>query len=403
MRLTKLTLSGFKSFAKSTTFEFPAAASAIVGPNGSGKSNVAEAIRWVLGEQSMKSLRGKRGEDLIFNGSASAPRMGKAAVTLTLENRDHKIPLDYDEATLERKIFRDGTNEYYLEGSQVRLKDIVELLAKIGLGSSQHNIIGQGEVDRILAASARERRGILEEAIGLRLYQLRKREAERKLEETGENITQVSALLKEISPHLKFLKSQAEKAEKRETVHRELEDCVRAYVQSETAAVRDAQKRLAAETAPAKAKLQRLEREISTLALDTEDQKTGAGSADALQRKDRELRELESKRRELERELGRIEGRLEGAGPHRRERVRVGLSEVEAAVRPVIGELDAAGKLESIEALRERIAAAAAALERALAQIKRAAAGAEPGPPAGGGGAPGPHAAARKPHEVGFT
>ncbi len=172
MRLTRLRLSGFKSFARTTTFEFPSAASAIVGPNGSGKSNVAEAIRWVLGEQSMKTLRGKRGEDLIFNGSANSPRMGKAGVTLTFDNRDHALPLEFDEAIVERKIFRDGTNEYSLNGSPVRLKDIVELLARLGLGSTQHNIIGQGEVHRrgvlggeLRRAHRRERRDRLEVAL----------------------------------------------------------------------------------------------------------------------------------------------------------------------------------------------------------------------------------------------
>ena len=134
MRLTTLTLSGFKSFAKTTTLHFPSPVSAIVGPNGSGKSNVAEAIRWVLGEQSLKSLRGRRGEDLIFHGSAKTNRMGKAAAALTFANRDRAIPVDFDEVRLERKIFRDGTNEYAINGSPVRLKDVVLLLARMGLG-----------------------------------------------------------------------------------------------------------------------------------------------------------------------------------------------------------------------------------------------------------------------------
>ena len=371
MRLTTLTLSGFKSFARTTSFEFPVPASAIVGPNGSGKSNVAEAIRWVLGEQSMKSLRGRKGEDLIFNGSTGAPRMGKASVALHFDNRDHFIPLDFDEVLLERKIFRDGTNEYYLNGSQVRLKDIVELLAKIGLGEAKHNIIGQGEVDRTLAASPRERRDLLEEAIGLRLYQLKKREAERKLEETNENAGQVSLLLKEIGPHLKFLKSQAEKAEKREVVRTELQDHIGAHVQREGASIATAFGRLEEEAAPAKTKLRRLEGEISRLAMEIEKGERGDGSADALRGKEKELAELGSQRRELERELGRIEGRLETAPAAKRGRTRVEIAALKAAIRPIITELANAARLDTIPALQEHIRAIGARLERTVAALER--------------------------------
>ena len=129
LNLKRLELSGFKSFARSTTLEFPTSVAGVVGPNGSGKSNISEGVRWVLGEQSMKSLRGKRGEDLIWSGSNIIPRMGKASVTLVFDNKDRKIPVDFEEVSIMRKIFRDGVNEYYLNDSQVRLKDIVELMA----------------------------------------------------------------------------------------------------------------------------------------------------------------------------------------------------------------------------------------------------------------------------------
>ena len=164
MRLKRLELSGFKSFAKTTVLEFPSRVTAIVGPNGSGKSNIKEAIQWVLGEQSMKSLRGKKGEDMIWNGSVAltvsgehsrttsgssgVPRMGKASVALIFDNADKRIPVEFDEVAIARKIFRDGANEYSLNNSPVRLRDVAELMAHIGLGESRHNIIGQGEVDR---------------------------------------------------------------------------------------------------------------------------------------------------------------------------------------------------------------------------------------------------------------
>ncbi len=371
MRLSELTLSGFKSFAKTTTLSFPAAVSAIVGPNGSGKSNVAEAIRWVLGEQSMKSLRGKRGEDLIFSGSPAAARMGKAAAALSFDNRDHALPLDFDTVTIERKIFRDGTNEYYLSGSQVRLKDVVELIARIGLGETKHNIIGQGEVDRILLASPRERRDILEEAIGLRLWQLKKREAEKKLGETDGNAGQVSALLKEISPHLKFLKTQAEKAEKRETLRKELEDYYRTYTQTEHSAIAAAEARLRHEAEPALGRTAGLEREITGLRQTLQAAESGEGSAEALRGREEESLRLETKRRELERELGRIEGRLETAHSARRGRERVAVAEVEAMVQPFISELTAASAFTDIGQLRANIASLAERLSKALADLKR--------------------------------
>ena len=232
MHLKRLELSGFKSFAKTTVLEFPSRIVAVVGPNGSGKSNIAEAIRWVLGEQSIKTLRGKKGEDLIWNGSpppsasgiggGGVSRTGKASVTLVFDNHDGVIPLGFDEVALGRKIFRDGSNEYLLNGSTVRLKDVVELGARLGLGEAKHNLIGQGEVERILFASARDRREMLEEALGLRVYQLKKNEAERKLDATVRNLEQVESLVREITPHLKFLKTQAQRVEAREGLAAEL-------------------------------------------------------------------------------------------------------------------------------------------------------------------------------------
>lgn len=371
MRLTKLQLSGFKSFARTTTFEFPGAISAVVGPNGSGKSNVAEAIRWVLGEQSMKTLRGKKGEDLIFSGSPQVARMGKAAVKLAFDNKDHSIPLDFPEVMLERKIFRDGTNEYYVNGSQVRLKDIVEMLARIGLGETKHNIIGQGEVDRILMVSPTERRELLEEAIGLRLYQLKKREAERKLEETEKNISQAAALIKEIGPHLKFLKSQADKAEKGETLRKELEDYYRALVQKETAAIAEEVHRLKMESSPAAEKLKKLGGEIAAIQSEIDAAESDPGSSDLATAKEQELKTLETKRRDLERELGRIEGRMESALPSSRTEAKsVHISRIENALRPRLQELREAATGDDITELKRRIEAVAANIGQWLEELK---------------------------------
>jgi chromosome segregation protein len=214
MYVTSLEISGFKSFATKATLRFTSPITAIVGPNGSGKSNVAEAFRFVLGEQSVKSLRGKRGEDLIFSGAAEAGRVNRASVKIVFNNEKRLLPVAFDEVTIERVVHRDSTNEYLLNGSTVRLKDILEMLAAAHIGPSGHHIISQGEADRLLSAPTRERRDMIEDALGLKVYQFRKQESERKLAKTADNIEKVESLRRELAPHLRFLRKQMEKAEK---------------------------------------------------------------------------------------------------------------------------------------------------------------------------------------------
>ncbi|MBU6414942.1 AAA family ATPase [Patescibacteria group bacterium] len=326
MRLQSLELSGFKSFAKQTVLEFPDAVTAIVGPNGSGKSNVAEAIRWVLGEQSMKSLRGKRGEDLIFNGSPSAPRMGKASVGLAFDNaggnsaKEKRAPvsegalasfLDFERITLTRKIFRDGLNEYYINESQVRLKDVIELMARVGLGHTKHNIIGQGEVDRILMASPKERREIMEEALGLRVYQLKKEEAERKLAASEENAKKISALIAEIAPHLKFLQSQAKKAEARETVRRDLLLFQKAYFTKEFSDIEKKESESGNAMRPFEEIVKKLDKEIGEMRSALEKLELEFADAERGTQEEQDLAQYEEKLRELERDMSRIDGRID--------------------------------------------------------------------------------------------
>ena len=205
MRLKSLELTGFKSFAKKGKLEFTTSISAIVGPNGSGKSNIAESFRFVLGEQSIKSLRGKKGEDLIWGGSESAGRANRASVKVVFDNSKRLFDIDFDEVVVERVVHRDGVNQYLINGSQVRLRDVAELMAGANIGSSGHHIISQGEADRVLSAHPRERREMIEDALGLRVYQYKLSESERKLARTKENIAHVQSLRKEIAPHLKFL------------------------------------------------------------------------------------------------------------------------------------------------------------------------------------------------------
>lgn len=233
MYLKELTINGFKSFAKKSDFEFSVPITAIVGPNGSGKSNVAESFRFVLGEQSVKSMRGKKGEDLIWGGSDKVTRGNRASVELTFDNSARTFTLDFDEVKIERIVHRDGQNEYKLNGSQVRLKDIHELLANANIGSTGHHIISQGEADRILSAGSKERREMIEDALGLKVFQIKKQETDRKLLKTTENIAQVQSLRREAAPHLKYLKKQVEKAERSLEVQAELKRTFAEYLRRE--------------------------------------------------------------------------------------------------------------------------------------------------------------------------
>jgi chromosome segregation ATPase len=234
MRLKSIELSGFKSFAKKTHLDFATAITSVVGPNGSGKSNIAESFRFVLGEQSMKSMRGKRGEDLIWNGSASVPRGGRASVKLVFDNSDRALNLDFDEVAIERVVHRSGSNDYLLNGSQVRLRDVSELLSQANIGASGHHIISQGEADRILSSSPRERREMVEDALGLTAFLYKREEAERKLEKTGENMREVAALRRELTPHLKFLAGQVKKIEDAEKLRSELAEKYGEYLKRES-------------------------------------------------------------------------------------------------------------------------------------------------------------------------
>lgn len=233
MYLKELTINGFKSFAKKSNLEFSAAITAIVGPNGSGKSNVAESFRFVLGEQSVKSMRGKRGEDLIWGGSGNVSRGNRAAVSVRLDNTKRTFPLDFDEVTIERTVHRDGQNEYRINNSPVRLRDVQELLAAANIGATGHHIISQGEADRILSAGAVERRSMIEDALGLKVFQYKKNEAEKKLEKTRANILQVESLRREHAPHLRYLKKQVERLEKSLAVQSELKEVYAEYLKRE--------------------------------------------------------------------------------------------------------------------------------------------------------------------------
>ena len=224
MHLKSLTLRGFKSFASATTLRFEPGITAVVGPNGTGKSNVVDAIAWVLGEQGAKALRGGKMEDVIFAGTAGRPPLGRAEVTLTIENSDGALPVDYTEVAITRRMFRNGTSEYEINGNSCRLLDIQELLSDSGIGREMHVIVGQGQLDAVLSARPEDRRGFIEEAAGVLKHRKRKEKALRKLETMQANLTRLTDLTAELRRQLKPLGKQAEIARRAAGIQAELRD-----------------------------------------------------------------------------------------------------------------------------------------------------------------------------------
>lgn len=212
MHLKSLEIQGFKSFADRIVLQFNKGQTSVVGPNGSGKSNIADAVRWVLGEQSAKTLRGSKMEDVIFAGTQHRKPVGFAAVTITIDNSDKKLPVDYSEVTVSRRMYRSGESEYYLNKTQCRLKDIQELFMNTGVGREGYSIIGQGRIDEILSTRSEERRLVFEEAAGITKYKARKKDAERKLENTKQNLLRINDILIELESQLEPLSQQAETA-----------------------------------------------------------------------------------------------------------------------------------------------------------------------------------------------
>ena len=212
MYLKRLELQGFKSFADKTVLEFKEGITSVIGPNGSGKSNISDAIRWVLGEQSIKSLRGAKSEDIIFAGTQARKSLGFAEVSMVIDNTDGKLPIEYAEVTVTRKIYRSGETGYFINKTPCRLKDILELFMDTGIGKDGYSIIGQGKIDEILSNKSEDRRRIFEEAAGIVKYRTRKAESEKKLEQTKLNLLRINDILSEIEANIEPLKLQSDKA-----------------------------------------------------------------------------------------------------------------------------------------------------------------------------------------------
>ena len=222
MYLKRLEMQGFKSFPDKTVLEFMPGITTVIGPNGSGKSNISDSIRWVLGEQSIKSLRGSKSEDIIFAGTQNRKSLGFAEVSIVIDNSDGKLPIEFSEVVVTRRIFRNGESGYLINKTPCRLKDVLELFMDTGIGKDGYSIIGQGKIDEILSNKSEERRNIFEEAAGIVKYRVRKNESEKKLEQTKLNLLRINDILSEIETNIDLLKTQSEKAKKYLSLREEL-------------------------------------------------------------------------------------------------------------------------------------------------------------------------------------
>ena len=244
MYLKSIEIHGFKSFANKIVFQFHNGITGIVGPNGSGKSNVADAVRWVLGEQKVKQLRGASMQDVIFAGTELRKPQGFASVAITLDNSDHKLPVDYDEVTITRRIYRSGESEYRMNGSQCRLKDINELFYDTGIGKEGYSIIGQGQIDKILSGKPEERRELFDEAAGIVKFKRRKTVAQKKLEDEKQNLVRVTDILAELEKQVGPLEKQSETAKEYLRLKEELKRCDANAFLAETAGIQTQLKEL---------------------------------------------------------------------------------------------------------------------------------------------------------------
>ncbi len=229
MKLKRLELAGFKSFANKTVLDFTGGITAVVGPNGSGKSNIIDAFRWILGAREAKNARSLRAEDVIFAGTQTASRMSLAQVAVTFDNADHFFPVDFAEVTVRRKISRDGEARFYLNDAEVRLKDVLDFFAKSRLGSKGFSIINQGESDLFVRSLPRERRMMLEEILGLRQFHIKKHDAELKLATTRANLDKAKALIEEMLPHVRLLRRQTAKLARLDELKSELDEVSKQY------------------------------------------------------------------------------------------------------------------------------------------------------------------------------
>jgi len=367
MHLVKLELQGFKTFAKKTSLSFlpprggVSPLTAVVGPNGSGKSNLSDAIRWALGEQSLKLLRGKESQDVIFSGSTGRGRSGFAEVSMTFNNEARTMPVDFSEVTVTRRLYRDGNSEYLLNGQAARLSDIQLLLAQANVGQRSYSVIGQGMVDHILVSTPEERKAFFDDATGVKQFQIKRHEAMLKLKRTYENLSEVEMLLSEIEPRMRSLKRQVSRLEQREEVETQLREIERRYyggmwwqLAGELTDVREKFARLDGQAKRELGSLSELEGRVS--ALEFEDKEQDATPDQGLVALQKKYHELQRRRSALRDEQFKIQKEIELAkvraqsswSPLPLGKIIEGVEEVNLGLRGLRG-------LKTVEELYERI------------------------------------------------
>lgn len=319
--LQRLELNGFKSFAKKTELTFGSSVCAIVGPNGSGKSNVVEAFRFVLGEQSIKSMRGKSGSDLIFKGSKTISPLNRAKASIVFDNKNkifkidndttnQSISLDFETIEISREVYADGANKYLINNTEVRLKDVHELLASVNIGSSGHHIISQGQADRLLSSSGRDRRGMIEDALGLKIYQIKIKDAEKRLEKTQQNNKEIESLRREIAPHLRYLKKQVEKIEHSQELRKTLAGMYKTYLSAQDYLLQQEYNKLSEDQKIISTKLENIDSRLSSFPVNSEFVPNSEFLAN-IKHKEENIKNLSSKKEDISRGIGRLEAMIE--------------------------------------------------------------------------------------------
>ena len=313
MRLKCIEMNGFKSFAEKTVLSFENGTTGIVGPNGSGKSNISDAVRWVFGEQSVKTLRGSKMEDVIFAGTETRKPMGMAEVTLTLTNEDYRLPVSFSEVAITRRLYRSGESEYLLNGTVCRLKDIYELFLDTGLGRDGYSVIGQGKIDELLSSKPEDRRQVFEDAVGIMKYRYKKQEAERKLNKATDNLLRLSDLLYELNQREEPLREQSEAAKKFLVLRDELRVLDLSVTTENMDKLRAQSEKLSEEATASAAELDSLKAEIEALDHEMEqvviDTRTGNESADQLRQ---QIRLLETLKHQTESQGSVLASQIEG-------------------------------------------------------------------------------------------
>jgi len=311
--LKRLELQGFKSFANKTILDFPSRLTAIVGPNGSGKSNIIDAFRWVLGEREAKQLRGGKLENLIFPGTPKKPAASVARVSLYFDNHHRNFPVDREEAVLSRRIDRSGVSQFFLNDEETRLKDLIAVLAKNRLGSRGLMMINQGESDIFVKSSPQERRMFIEEILGLREYRLKKEQAERQLEQSSANLEKAKAVVTELMPHLRLLRRQKARWEKRAQIEAELKELENSFFASRYWEIQKEVANIDKLIAEVEVDLNQYSKTIENLEENIRQLNTFQDNRDEISLIREEIKKLLERRSNLEKELGRLEVKIEVA------------------------------------------------------------------------------------------